>query len=149
MRGFGFRLSPFKVAPVVPPVLLTSSCECSVIVTLWSDKTEAGRQDCKHIFSTRPAHKARLLFLPLKRSYVREISETFVQHRNSLGPGSAVGGKWGLPENEENLKGLSFRWTPDLLRGLETIVRTAKLREFSSSSKRNTTSVSRKGEQVQ
>ena len=23
-----------------------------------------------------------------------------------------------LPENEENLKGLSFRWTPDLLRGL-------------------------------
>ena len=45
------------------------SFNCSVIATLWSGKTEAGRQDCKNIFSTLQVHKASLLFLP-KRSYM-------------------------------------------------------------------------------
>ena len=57
----------------------TPSCDCSVIATLLSGKTEAGRQDCKNIFSSRQVHKAGLLFLP-QRSYVREISSRFVQH---------------------------------------------------------------------
>ena len=48
-------------------------CDCSVIATLLSGKTEAGRQDCKNIFSSRQVHKAGLLFLP-QRSHVREIS---------------------------------------------------------------------------
>ena len=51
----------------------TPSCDCSVIATLLSGKTEAGRQDYKNIFSTRQVHKAGLLFLP-QRSHVREIS---------------------------------------------------------------------------
>ena len=59
-------------------------CDCSVIATLLSGKTEAGRQDCKNIFSSRLDHKAGLLFLP-QRSYVREISLTFVQHRSYRG----------------------------------------------------------------
>ena len=50
---------------------ITTSCDCSVIATLLSGKTEAGRQDCKNIFSSRQVHKAGLLFLP-QRSYVRE-----------------------------------------------------------------------------
>ena len=58
---------------------ITSSCDWSGIVTLFSSKTEAGRQDCKNIFSSRQVHKAGLLFLP-QRSYVREISSRFVQH---------------------------------------------------------------------
>ena len=58
---------------------MTPSCNCSVIATLLSGKTEAGRQDCKNIFSSRQVHKAGLLFLP-QRSYVREISSRFVQH---------------------------------------------------------------------
>ena len=33
-------------------LIITSSCDCSVIATR-SGKTEAGRQDCIHIFSTR------------------------------------------------------------------------------------------------
>ena len=54
----------------------TPSCDplyCYVIATLLSGKTEAGRQDCKNIFSSRQVHKAGLLFLP-QRSHVREIS---------------------------------------------------------------------------
>ena len=47
--------------------------DCSVIATLLSGKTEAGRQDYKNIFFTRHVHKTGLLFLP-QRSYVREIS---------------------------------------------------------------------------
>ena len=58
---------------------ITSSCDWSGIVTLFSSKTEAGRQDCKNIFSSRQVHKAGLLFLP-QRSCVREISSRFVQH---------------------------------------------------------------------
>ena len=58
---------------------ITSSCDWSGIVILFSSKTEAGRQDCKNIFSSRQVHKAGLLFLP-QRSYVREISSRFVQH---------------------------------------------------------------------
>ena len=65
-------------------VYITPSCDCSVIATLLSGKTEAGRQDCKNIFSSRQVHKAGLLFLP-QRSYVREISLTFVQHRSYRG----------------------------------------------------------------
>ena len=52
---------------------ITPSCDCSVIATLLSGKTEAARQDSKTIFSSRQVHKAGLLFLP-QRSYEREIS---------------------------------------------------------------------------
>ena len=52
---------------------ITPFCDCSVIATLLPGKTEAGRQDCKNIFSSRQVHKEGLLFLP-QRSYVREIS---------------------------------------------------------------------------
>ena len=52
-------------------VYITPSCDCSVIATLLSGKTEAGEQDYKNIFSTLQVHKAGLLFL-LQRSYVRE-----------------------------------------------------------------------------
>ena len=59
-------------------------CDCSVIVTLLSGETEAGRQDYKNIISTRQVRKTGLLFLP-QRFYVREISLTFVQHKSYRG----------------------------------------------------------------
>ena len=37
---------------VVPPVLITSSCNCSVVIA-----TEAGRQECRNIFSIRQVYK--------------------------------------------------------------------------------------------
>ena len=52
---------------------ITPSCDCSVIATLLSGKTEAGLQDCKTILSSRQVHKAGLLFLP-QHSYMWEIS---------------------------------------------------------------------------
>ena len=38
---------------------ISTSCDCSVIATLLSGKTEAGRQDCKKIFFPAPSSQGR------------------------------------------------------------------------------------------